>query len=1206
MVPHDRFFVYSWFYTGYDVYGNCLDADGAYRLLKVRGFYPSCYVEGDTMPASTVVPVRVEHRWMTSSRNVSSSSAYNHVFFANLKDMNIFVSEVKNRRSYMADIKPITVFLSQTDLDYVGWVDVAYKSSDTGNTTICVDIGNVTSSKSTKNKKGFLPYSHPKVMAFDIEVRTSDSGMPKPYRILDTVEIISAVVFDNLRSDTTKTFIIHAYDRPMCIKDAKDIICNDEADIIVKFFELIKQEDPTVITGFNIYGFDLHYLVSRLQLRLLVIPDVSRGFSSSVDLIKVDWKSDAYGHNNYNRLVIGGRVIIDMYLYFKRMKLDKYSLEFISNKFLGEGKSDMSHKRMMKAFTSGDPDALREVAEYCIRDSALVMRLFEKVQMWIDACEVSKITKCGIEDIYTRGEQMKLVSQCVKECMIRNIVLQPQQSSEWKQYEGAYVLEPEKGVYEGCSVVDFQSLYPSIIIAYNICPSTYVKHGNRNLHFAIPSSFTHPENIVPPGHISCPDARHYFRKNPIGLLPGMIKKILYERKSVKAQMASYDKASIDYIVLDRRQNALKICANSVYGMMGFKNSKYFGNLGCAESVTTVGRMLLSNVVEKIELAYPVKVIYGDSVTGYTPTILRIQKQFVFIETLENIAARWGRGSSWIECLYSDKESCDLYDVEVWTEDSWTRCHRVIRHVLAPHKKIIRVLTHTGLVDVTDEHSLLDADGVLVDAKNVEVGDRLLHHPYPRLKKFVSISPKEARILGMFCGCGTQSGKQISWAINNSDGFMLLKYKKLCKEIYSQYAWVILDTMNSDMRVYKLLPKGQGVNILSRRYRYMVYKENEIIVPHEIMNSDSKTRQAFWDGLCDAEKTRLQCGARNPTSGQKEVRIDQKHQLTIASFAMLASSLGYSISFDTIEDEQNIFRLIVTKKSEGFFDSARARCAAETAHHRYTNAIKKKYYIEYAGYVYDLTTDNHRFQAGPGNMIVHNTDSCMLWHKGSSETEKNIELGMSICDDITAALPEPMALNFESYCEKIILLTKKRYVLVSSGKVFYKGVMNARRDYCKYAKDTYSGVMEMVAKGRSNEDIARYVDDKILALLCNRYSDVSDLVVTKSIGKSLNAYKVAQPHIVLAKRLVEKTGMSIQVGTRLEYIFTKKNSNITAEGTKEEKNAEKNGRLRTPEEVKNEGLEIDGMFYVKKQLATQIDDVLSAIGMSNYIKNTWLS
>ena len=830
-----NYFVYNWFYTGYRVYGHCLDTDGRYHLLTVHGFYPSCYVEskdGDTS-FSTVNPVKAEYKEMRSSRDISTILPYYKVYFENTKQMETFVSEARKNytKVHMAEesIPQIAVFLSQRNLSYVGWIAVPHTS------------GHV-KSEHIFPSDNIVPYNYPTVMAFDIEVKCSASGMPQPHKVEDTVEMISVVLFENDVDSSSRSFIMHAYDQNMNIDGVIDIICNDETDLIIKFFELIRQEDPTIITGFNIYGFDLHYLVSRLQLRLTEIPDVSRGIAGNINLIKVDWTSDAYGHNNFNRLVIGGRLIVDMYLYFKRMKLDKYSLDFISNKFLGEGKNDMPHGQMTEAFFSRDIDALRTVAEYCVQDSVLVMKLFQKVHMWIDSCEIAKITMCGIEDIYTRGEQMKLVAQCVKECMTREIILQSYytKSDEWKQYEGAYVLDPERGIYEGCSIVDFQSLYPSIIIAYNICPSTCwsakVHSWSTRRHAARPSIpglfheiFVNDNTL---GNKHGVSESHYFRKEPVGLLPGMIKQILDERKAVKTKMMQLEKTysdtgcpNVDYIVFDRRQNALKICANSVYGMMGFKNSKYFGNVACAESVTTIGRLLLTDIVKKIEQAYPVKVIYGD------------------------------------------------------------------------------------------------------------------------------------------------------------------------------------------------------------------------------------------------------------------------------------------------------------------------------------------------------------------------TDSCMLCHNDKSKDEV-VKLAVQICNDVTSLLPEPMALKFECYCEKIMLLTKKRYVLVSDGKVSYKGVMNARRDYCKYAKDTYSGVIKLVAEGKT-EDITEYIDDKIIKLLQINKIPLSDLVVTKSIGRKLSTYKVNQPHIVLARRLSEKTGVEVPAGTRLEYVFTKENG------------------MSTLFELEEEMLEIDSMFYVRKQLATQIDDVLATIGVGHYIKDTWL-
>ncbi len=1131
-------FAYSWYYTGFTVYGHCLDDAGEYRLIRVTDFMPSCFVEGETVPESTVVPAKAEYRRMFSSRDISCKRPFYRLYFQNGRDMESFARE-RSGRCYMADIPQVTAFLSESGADHVGWIRVTSGNSENF-------YGTRIKRSEITPVPDRIPMSSPRVMAFDIEVRSSDSGMPQPYRIADTVEMISVVVFGDVR----KTYIMHTLKEPLGIDGATDLMYDDEVGLVTGFFDLVGKEDPTVLTGYNVYGFDLHYLVSRLRLRLIEIPDVSRGVSGSIDIIKVDWTSGAYGSNSYDRLVIGGRVILDMYLYFRRMKLDRYSLNFVSEKFLGEGKNDMPYARMAAAFESGDVAVLKEVAEYCIQDSVLVMRLFDKVQMWIDACEIAKITRCGMEEIYTRGEQMKMVSQCVAECAKRDIVLQPQLSSEWKPYEGAYVLDPVKGVYDGCSILDFQSLYPSIIIAYNICPSTYVKPGRT----------------LGTDDVHCVD-HHCFRKKPVGLLPGMIQRILDERKAVKAQMSSMtDKSSIAHVVLDRRQNALKICANSVYGMMGFKNSRYFGHLGCAESVTTVGRLLLVDIVNIIQKSYPVKVVYGDSVTGYTPTIVRVDKRCVAVETIDNLATRWG-GDTWAMCADSDKEACELHDVEVWTDEGWTACRRVIRHALVPHKKIVRILTHAGMVDVTDEHSLLDPDGDPTDAGCVEVGDRLMHHPHPSVPTTeCGISPDEARIMGMFCGdgsCGTYccpSGNKTTWAINNADPFLLLEYKWLCEKIYVDYTWTIMDTLGSS-GVYKLSPRLGGVTAMFVRYRSMIYNKKEKVVPEEILNSREEVRKAFWDGLYDAD-------------GDREYnRIDQKHQVSIASFALLASSLGYSISLDARSDKPNVFRLTATRGKQ-----RKDPCA-----------VKKVLEVDYTGYVYDLTTDNHHFQAGPGMMIVHNTDSCMLWHD-TPDKDANIKLARSICDDVTASIPSPMALKFEIYCDKVILLTKKRYILVSDGKVSYKGVMNARRDYCKYAKDTYAEAVRMVALGKDKSEIEDYIDKRIFALVSGR-ADVRDLVVTKSLAKKLSAYKVNQPHVVLARRLVQKTGNDIPEGTRLEYVYAVDADTRTK-------------CLVTPEEFSDGGWTADGRFYVDKQIATQLDDVLSAAGIGNHITDTW--
>ena len=204
--------------------------------------------------------------------------------------------------------------------------------------------------------------------------------------------------------------------------------------------------------------------------------------------------------------------------------------------------------------------------------------------------------------------------------------------------------------------------------------------------------------------------------------------------------------------------------------------------------------------------------------------------------------------------------------------------------------------------------------------------------------------------------------------------------------------------------------------------------------------------------------------------------------------------------------------------------------------------------------------------------------------------KSSESSMSICENVTRNLPSPMALVFEAYYDKVVLLTKKRYIMVSGTDVYYKGVMNARRDYCKYAKDLYKAVVNMIATGKNENDITDLVDKRIVRLLAGK-CDVSDLVITKSVARELGSYKVKQPHVMMARRLVEEKGINVSAGTRLEYVYVKEYDNQA-------------DKMRTPDELETERLSIDGAFYVKKQLVTQIDDVLSVVGLENYIKNSW--
>lgn len=593
-----RAFVYEWEISGissrFSINAHALDDEMRNIILNISGYNPYCYLpltsDDDIQriaDTSGVYPLKVGRKPMASTTNIGVKTMYTRVEFKNTDEMQRFCAKTWNK--CMDEVDPITAFLSFHQFPFVGWFEVeSWKERDGYLLT-----------KNTKLRT--LPnettITQPKIACIDIEtVSNSGAGMPKPYKRCDRIEMISIVCKKYLGHELVKYMVYIG--KGIRLDGVKCIGCDDEVQLINEMASVIREEDPNIITGYNIFGFDMGYILARMKLRLLPLPPMSRGKYGKTTTKKVNWSSSAYGQNVYDRIEVSGRVFIDLMLFFRRMKLDKYSLDFVSRKYLNDGKKDMSPETMFKYFRNRDPKGLKLVAEYCIHDSVLTLLLFDKFFMWTEVCEMSRAMCCSIEDIYTRGEQLKVLNQIIFKCVERGVVLTKRKDKvvDTFKYEGAFVLEPTKGIFEGCTVVDFQSLYPSVLISYNFCPSTYVSKSFRQ----------DSVNVV-----EVNNKTHYFRKHPIGLLPDLAQGLLSERFSVKAQLKDATD-ELTRMVLDRRQNALKICANSIYGITGFASNKYFGHVPTAESITCMGRRMLETTVNKIGKNFAVTVVYGDT------------------------------------------------------------------------------------------------------------------------------------------------------------------------------------------------------------------------------------------------------------------------------------------------------------------------------------------------------------------------------------------------------------------------------------------------------------------------------------------------------------------------------------------------------------------------------------------------------------------
>jgi hypothetical protein len=662
------------------------------------------------------------------------------------------------------------------------------------------------------------------------------------------------------------------------------------------------------------------------------------------------------------------------------------------------------------------------------------------------------------------------------------------------------------------------------------------------------------------GRKTCGYAQPTDDPNSIGLLPMTLDILLKKRKETRKLMEKTEDDA-QKSVLNGLQLAYKVVANSVYGQTGSRTSP-IRKVEVAACTTAVGRAKLNEAKTIVESEFGATVIYGDSVTGYTPVTIK-QNEQIKIVNIEEL------GNKWQKCKDSDKEFCELQNTYSWTEDGWTPLHRVIRHRLAPHKKIIRVLTHTGLVDVTDDHSLLRMDKTEVSSKELAVGNELLHHNYPDIASTTETCINKARIAGFFFGdgsCGVYecpSGSKASWALNNANMDILKQYVERCNITYPDFEWVINNTLLTS-NVYKLVPRSpRGIKQFIIDYRSEMYVGLRKNIPDWVMNGSREVRQAFWDGMYDAD-------------GDKEksyTRIDQKHQTTCAQISLLGSLLGYNVSINDRRDKLKIARMTFSKK----------------AYRKNPNAIKKMYEIPYHGYVYDLTTSNHHFQAGIGQMIVHNTDSIFVQFPTKNLAEA-IDYGKRAADKINSLCTRKAhKIEYEKTFFPFILFCRKRYMGlkyeddVTKCKRVGMGIALKRRDNAPIVKDVFGGALDILMEERSLKNAQNFVKDMLVQVMQNKIP-LEKFVITKQLRDDYkNPGQIA--HRVLADRMEERDGTAPQVGDRLAYIYVANRKDEKKQGDK----------IEHIDFVKKRNLKPDVEFYITNQIQNPVAQ-LFALGI----------
>lgn len=519
---------------------------------------------------------------------------------------------------------------------------------------------------------------------------------------------------------------------------------DDEAAVLRAFAAEVRALDPDFVTGYNVMGFDFAYIRDRADE--LGVPDEDMEMGRDADSVERTWRnpiflekrlvSAAYGDNTLRYYDMPGRVVFDLMKVVQREhKLSSYKLDVVARHFTGDSKDDLSPADIFRMHAMG-PAERAVVAKYCVQDCALVSDLVSKLNTLPAALGMADVCLVPTSWIFLRGQGCKVLSLVSKRCRLDGFAMPELRRAEAEAYDGACVLTPRIGVYldTPVAVLDFSSLYPSSMIATNLSHDTMLDDGQDPPDGAAVEEVSFSlrdrgggERLV---------TRRFVQAGPDGALEGVLprtlKTLLASRAAVRRRMKTAPDA-FTRSVLDGLQLAYKVTANSLYGQLGSATS----DICCvdiAAATTAVGRTMLLRLKEFAETQRGGDVIYGDSVAGYTPVVVRLAGGRAAMMTVEAVAHKIGR-DAWRPCRDAGrggKEAIELTGsrAAIWSDAGWTPVHRLIRHRLAPHKRMVRVATRTGVVDVTDDHSLLRPDGAVVGPRELAPGERLLHADLP--------------------------------------------------------------------------------------------------------------------------------------------------------------------------------------------------------------------------------------------------------------------------------------------------------------------------------------------------------------------------------------------------------------------------------------------------------------------------------------------
>lgn len=424
---------------------------------------------------------------------------------------------------------------------------------------------------------------------FDIEV-ASDDGFPHPDEARHPV---ISIAYKSRKSNIYHVWGLGDYDVETgncpegCFTQYRK--CDSESDLLMMFGKFWAENTPDVITGWNIRLFDIPYIINRVKILF------------GEDSVK---KFSPWGHVNYRKISVKGKTLdaydiygvqqMDFYDIFQKFGYtygtqESYSLDHISHVVLGERKLSYEEHGSLHGLYKADH---QKFIDYNIRDVDLVDRIDQETGLMDLALTIAYMGGVNFNDVFgTTGIWDSITYRYLSD---RNIAIPPSRPKSKGEYPGGYVKEPQVGAHEWITSFDLNSLYPNLIVQYNMSPETIV--GERVLINGVDHFLEN--QTLPQGDYALAANGSCYRKDKQGFMPSIIIDYYNQRRVVKDKMlgveSSYQKnksaeLAREITQLGNKQMAIKILLNSLYGALGNQYFRYY-DLRIAEGITLSGQL----------------------------------------------------------------------------------------------------------------------------------------------------------------------------------------------------------------------------------------------------------------------------------------------------------------------------------------------------------------------------------------------------------------------------------------------------------------------------------------------------------------------------------------------------------------------------------------------------------------------------------------